>query len=93
MFIQGSSPVRTRCMAGPYPPRQFSAKWLQSTSTPLAVQTSSPSRIIEPRQSTTVPKTSKVIALISEKSIVSPVSRFVGQALVRLHPLSVPFKN
>ena len=59
-FIQCKVPLRTRSMAGLYPSRQRSANRAQSTAKPFSVPHRAPSRMIEPRQSTTVPKTSKM---------------------------------
>src|SRR5256885_11356918 len=47
---------------GAYSPRHASAKAPQSVFTPVRRVSSSPSRITDPRQSTTVPKTSKASA-------------------------------
>src|SRR5258708_17545442 len=62
-LVQGSSPLRTRSMAGRYPSRNWSAKRAQSTFTPLALPQASPSAMMDRRQSTTVPNVSKIRAL------------------------------
>src|ERR687886_1727449 len=67
-FVQGISPRRTRSIDGLYLPRQASAKAAQSTLKFFCLPSSSPSRITEPRQSTTVPNTSKTRAFTPKTS-------------------------
>src|SRR5712671_1206255 len=64
---------------GAYSPRHASANAPQSVFTPVRRVSSSPSRITEPRQSTTVPKTSKVSALIWPRA-----RGFIVRLLMRL---------
>ena len=64
IVIHGSSPERTRAIAGRYPARQASANAGQSTASFFLRPSAAHSRTIEPRQSTTVPKTSKTSARI-----------------------------
>src|SRR5919199_2283861 len=66
--LQGISPRRTRSIDGLYLPRQASAKAAQSTLKFFCLPSSSPSRITEPRQSTTVPNTSKTRAFTPKTS-------------------------
>ena len=67
MFNQGSSPVRTRCMNGSYPARHAWANSSQSTASAFCLPSTRPSRMMVLRQSTTVPKTSKVSAFMEER--------------------------
>src|SRR5262249_16003775 len=60
--LQGSSPRRTRFIEGWYRARQASANLAQSQLIPRDRPIASASRMIPERQSTTVPKTSKVSA-------------------------------
>ncbi|OGA94588.1 MAG: hypothetical protein A3G27_00345 [Betaproteobacteria bacterium RIFCSPLOWO2_12_FULL_66_14] len=64
IVIHGSSPDRTRAIAGRYPARQASVNAGQSAASLLRRPSAVHSRMIEPRQSTTVPKTSKMSARI-----------------------------
>jgi hypothetical protein len=58
-----SRAIRTRFMLGPYPARQASANFAPSIPSPFFRSRFSTSRVTEVRQSTTVPNTSKMIAL------------------------------
>src|SRR5206468_5152641 len=65
-FTNGRRPLRTSSMAGWYMPRHLSAKDCQSTPViPFARPNASPSRKMLERQSTTVPNTSNVRALMA----------------------------
>src|SRR5882672_2914061 len=65
-FTNGRRPLRTSSMAGWYMPRQRSANCCQSTPViPRDRPKASPSRKMLERQSTTVPNTSNVSALIA----------------------------
>src|ERR687886_841782 len=74
-FVQGISPRRTLFMEGTYRSLQASAKAAQSTLRFFSLPSSSPSRITEPRQSTTVPKTSKTRAFTCETSTLNLLAR------------------
>src|SRR5206468_12664713 len=65
-FTNGRRPLRTSSMAGWYMPRHLSAKDCQSTPViPFARPNASPSRKMLERQSTTVPNTANVRALVA----------------------------
>src|SRR5262245_20641766 len=61
-LVHGSSPLRTLSIEGAYPARHRSAKLAQSISNPFVFPQALPSSMIEPRQSTTVPKVSNTSA-------------------------------
>src|SRR6478735_1470519 len=63
--VHGSSRLRTRAICGWYSPRQSSAKLVQSVSRPYFLPSLGRSSIRLPRQSTTVPNTSKMQTLRS----------------------------
>src|SRR5204862_921352 len=66
--VQPSSLARTLFMKGAYCARQASANAAQSTPGTRLLQRASPSAMMLPRQSTTVPKTSKTQALTVDGS-------------------------
>ena len=79
--IHGMRPVRTRSMPGRYSALQASANAGQSTPSPSSFSVRAPYRTIDPRQSTTVPNTSKQRArtgprrLLAEPSVGTVVDR------------------